>query len=442
MKASGPRGLEKLRLILRLQGPEILDAVFGLWKAHGDTVVVSLPFGQTLYFINDPADVMEILHKRGKKFIKGKALETFKLLIGNGVATSEQDEWVYHRRTVQPNFNRASLETYAPTVLRTIADHRRRWLAAGDGFQDFNKLLPWVSLDVVARTLLGADLSAELEELQRTWDTAMAFVVRRTYALARFPLGWPLPSHRRFNRAVRVIRNRVDSAVEREMRGKGSSDPNTFLARLLRSDVAGKLTKQEVSDQILNVLFAGLETTANALSSTLNLMLSHPDVHAKVLAELNSIVGSNPPTYAALEKQWYLRQVVHEALRLYPPVSIFVREALEPVELSAGILPKGAIVMLSPFVVHRQPKLWDEPEQFKPERFTSMSLMGPPHFFAFGAGGRTCPGDQFAINEMMFVLTDIFQNLVLELDTSRPVGLTFNGTLRSDPLRIRVTPIH
>jgi cytochrome P450 len=150
--------------------------------------------------------------------------------------------------------------------------------------------------------------------------------------------------------------------------------------------------------------------------------------------ELHRVLGQAAPGYAALEKQVYLRQIVYETLRLFPPVSIFVREALEEAELPTVSLPKGATVMLSPYVIHRQPELWKDPERFEPERFDTQRRIEPPYFWAFGAGARICAGDQFAINAMMLVLSDLFQNLDFELDTSRLAGLHFNGTLRPSPL--------
>jgi enediyne biosynthesis protein E7 len=437
----GPRGIERPLFIWHLRGPKIVKAIVNLWKTYGDFATVSLPNGRRLYFVNDPIDAMEILQKQAKKFVKGKTLETFKRLIGDGVATSERPDWIQQRRMVMPNFHVRTVEDYSATILATVQEHRRRWLEAENEYQDFNVLFPQLSQDIVARTLLGADLTAHLAQIHAAWDSAMNFVLRRTYAVAPLPLAWPLPSHRRFHRSARLIRNVVDMLIASQMDGKNSLDSKSFLARLLASDTARELHREEIRNKVLNVLFAGLETTANGLSSALYLILSHPNVKRKLLDELHSVLGKDPPSYGSLKQQWYLRQVVHEVLRLYPPVSIFPREALEDVQLSAGVLPKGATVLVSPFVLHRQPGLWQDPELFKPERFTSLSLMEPPHFFAFGAGSRSCVGDQFAINEMMLTLSDIFQNCALKMDTSRPISLLFNGTLRPDPVRIRITAI-
>lgn len=434
----GPRGLERIAYVRRLCTPHILDVVLELWKTYGDTAAISLPFGRALYFLHNPADVMEVLRKQSKKFIKGRSLETFKLLIGHGAATSESQEWVQHRRFVQPNFHHRNLPSYAGAVLQAAEDHRRQWLASGSGFQDFNLMASALSLDIVARTLFGADLTLQLAQIRQAWDSAMDFVLARTCAAVRLPLGWPLPGHRRFHRSAAFIRNTVDELIELQIKGKGSTDPNSFLARLLCSNPAKALAPAEIREQTLNILFAGHETTASGLSSALFLILTHPNVRGKFMAELHTVLGQAPPSYAALEKQTYLRQIVYETLRLFPPVSIFVREALEEIKLPGGILPKGATVMLSPYVVHRQRGLWEEPERFEPERFDSARVMEPPFFLAFGAGARTCAGDQFAIHAMMLVLSDIFQNLDFERDPSRPAGLSFNGMLRPSPLHVSV----
>jgi cytochrome P450 len=345
---------------------------------------------------------------------------------------------VRHRRAVQPNFHYRALGSYTAGILQAAEYHRQQWLASGPQFQDFNKMSSLLSLDIVARTLFGANLNSQLNELHQAWDGAMNFILARTCAPVRLPLGWPLPGHRRFRRSAAVIRNAVDHLIARQVEGKGCPDPNTFLSRLVGRNSANQLDLAEIREQTLNILFAGHETTASGLSSVLYLILIHPNVRRKFMAELHSVLGQAPPGYAALEKQTYLRQVVYETLRLVPPVSIFVREALEEVELPTIVLPKGATVMLSPYVVHRQAELWKDPERFEPERFDSERRMEPPYFFSFGAGARTCAGDQFAISAMMLVLTDLFQNLDFELDTSRPVGLSFNGMLRPSPMLVRV----
>ena len=437
--AGGPSGIEALRYLRRIQGPEILGAIQELWERYGDTAIVPLPFGRSLYFVNNPDDVMEILVRQAKKFIKGKALGTFKLLMGNGVATSDQPLWVQHRRQVQPSFHHKVLGRYTPTVLAAVAEHRAAWLSAGDDYLDFNDLLPQLAQDIVARTLLGADLSRQLATLHTVWDGAMAFVVRRTNAAIPLPLAWPLPSHRRFEEARRLIRDSVDGLVKRQLAGT-AGDPDSFLTRLLASGDADDLSRDEIVTQILNILFAGHETTGNGLGSALYFILRDPAVHAGLMEEIGTVLGDAPPDHSSLERLEYLRQVVHETLRLYPPVSIFVREALEAVELTTGSLPQGAVILLSPYILHRHPEIWPEPERFDPGRFSRPELMAPPHFFAFGAGGRTCLGDQYAINEMMLILTCMFQTLTLELDRSQPIGTGFNGTLRPEPLHIRVAP--
>ena len=438
MKLPGPRGFDNLRYLRRIQGPEILEAVVDLWKAYGDTSVISLPFGRSLYFIHSPPDVMEILVRQAKKFIKGKALDTFKLLIGNGVVVSDKEVWVRQRRQVQPNFHHHSLGNYAPAVMETVAEYRAAWLLR-DTFQDFDRLLPQLAQAIIARTLLGADLSHQLGEIQSNWDEAMAFVARRTNAIVRLPLGWPLPGHRRFAKSRELIRDAVARLVHQQVDNPASSGSNTLLKRMLR-DHSGEISHEELVTQILNVLFAGHETTGNGLSSALLFTLTHPDVRERIMKELDEVLAGKAPSYAFLEKQIYLRQVVYETLRLQSPVSLFVREATENVTLSACALPKGAIVMLSPHILHRHPALWSEPEKFDPDRFKDPVASAPPAFLAFGAGGRTCVGDQFAIDTMMLVLSDIFQNLDLELDRSRTFQVSyFNGTFKPHPLNIRVS---
>lgn len=438
MRQPGPRGLEKLRLLRRLQSPGIVEAICDVRRVYGDTAVVSLPFGRSLHFLNDPDDVMTILVRQARKFVKGKGLETFKLLIGEGVATADGARWLRDRRLALPSFDRRSLESYAAAILNTVEEHRRAWLAAGPGALDLNALLPPLTHDLLARLLLGVTLGPALMPLQQAWGEAMAFVLRRSNAPARLPLAWPLPSHRRFRRNARRIRDAIGRVIASAPPPQGENGPQPFLSRLLDANAALGLDREALIDQILNLLFAGHDTTAYGLSSALYLILAHPPVHARILAEIEEALdGQAAPSHAALARLPLLRKAVYESLRLYPPVSIFVRQALEAVPLSAGVLPKGAIILLSPFVLHRHPRVWRDPERFDPDRFASRALMAPPRFFAFGAGGRTCLGDELAVEAMMLILADLFRALELELDRSEPARLAFTGTLRPAPVRMQ-----
>ena len=430
---NGPRGLERLKFLKRMQGPQILDAMSELWQRFGDTVALPMPFGRSIWLLNDPDDVMVVLQKQAKRFAKGKALATFKLLLGEGVATAEREEWVRHRRLAQPEFARRSLESYTPIIVRTVAEHRRRWQALGR-IDDAAPLLLALTQDVIGRILLGADLGPQLDPIREAWESSMAFVLRRTNALLPLPLAWPLPAHRRFLRGAKVIRGCVEGLIE-----EPSRSANPFIARLRSAAGDGAPDHSAIVSQVLNILFAGHETTASGLGSALLLVLRHPAVAAGIRAELQTVLGRGAPHHAALERQVYLRKVVYETLRLCPPVALFPREALEEVELSAGPVPRGATIILSPYLLHRQPKLWPDPERFDPDRFTSPKLIAPPHFFAFGAGGRACVGDELAINIMILALSEIFRSGAVELDETRPIGLVYAGTLRPErlPLRLR-----
>ncbi|MBV9863358.1 MAG: cytochrome P450 [Alphaproteobacteria bacterium] len=438
MQASGPTGVEKLRYVLRLRGAGTLDALFALWQAYGDTARIALPFLPPLYAVNDPADVMVVLRKQADRFVKGRALRLFNELIGDGVVTAEGERWRDHRRAVQPYFAKESLASYGPAVCRVVAEHRSRWLRLAEGFDDFNPLLRDLAQDVIARALLGAQPCRELSEVQQAWARGMAVVVRRSNAVLRLPRWLTWRSHRRYRRARHELRSAVDRLIRRHLAPGRGPEPGTVLAHSLAEYRDGRLGEYEIRNRVLNLLFAGHETLAGGLASALFLILAHPPVRDRVLAELRNVLRDEPPEYGLLRRQPYFRQTILETFRLYPPVPIFVREATGPVELSAGTLPRGAIVLLSPYIMHRHPELWKDPEQFDPDRFAMPGLLAPPRFFAFGAGGRTCLGNEFAVNHIMLILGDLLQRLHIELDQSAAAGLAFDGILRPAPIKLRV----
>jgi cytochrome P450 len=464
----GPKGFGSFHYLNRIRRVGILDALVELWRDFGDLVRFQTPFGPLLYFVYDPQDVQQILLKDARKFIKGKAVEPFKLLVGNGLSVTENNVWLAQRRLVQPSFHMKSLEGYGPTMIATVKLHRERWISGMElsgerRIFDFNKAMSELTHDIVARTLLGKDLGPRLDTLQSSWSTALTFIVKRANQIIQLPLWLPLPSHLRFNRAMRTVTGTVDQIIKDQLEGRGSVDQTTLLARMLAARKAdsqaqvappvtahtpaetasstGLLTDRDIRDQVLNFLFAGHETTANAMAWSTYLILQNPPVKEKLLLELQQVLAGRTPNFQQLAELKYLRQVMFEALRVYPPVSMFVREALEEVQVGKYKIPKGAVVIISPFVMHRRPDLWKDGERFHPERFDDPATRTtPPAFLAFGAGGRACVGDNFAVNEMMVVMADLLQNIDFALNPQVPVKMHFNGTLRPEPFKVSIAP--
>ena len=446
----GPKGFESFVFLKRAKQIGFLPMLMELQKTYGDWVVVSSPTGQKIYIVNSASGIEEILHDQASKFIKGKAIEVFKLLIGNGLPVAEGEKWRSQRRLVQPSFHRISIEGYAPVMHQTTVEHAERWASAetstheADGSLNAARAIAQLTHDIIARTMFGADLGDSLGELQAAWTEALEFIVDRSMKIVKLPLWVPSKSNLNYKRAMALVSGTVDSIVQKRVSQKDSSERQDLLQRLLvarDSEKDGKqlMTDREVRDQILAFLFAGHETTASNIGFTLWRILGDPSIEAKVRAEIDEALGGSPATYDQLPKLAYLRKVIYEALRLYPPASMFVRQSIEDVEISGHLLKKGSIFILTPYVVHRNPELWSNPETFDPERFASPPNQPVARFFSFGAGPRVCIGEQFAIAEAQIVIATLLQKLDFELLSSPPVGELFRGTLQPSVLPVRVS---
>jgi cytochrome P450 len=195
-----------------------------------------------------------------------------------------------------------------------------------------------------------------------------------------------------------------------------------------------------VRDQILAFLFAGHETTASNIGFTLWKILENPEIEQKVREELQSVLGSEAPSYETLFRLTYLRKVVYEALRLYPAASMFVRQAVSDVEVAGHRFRKGSLFILAPYVIHRRPELWPDPLRFDPDRFNEPPNSGETtRYFAFGAGPRVCIGEQFAVLEAQLVIARLLQTLDLKLVPGEPVRELFRGTLQPSGLTVAVS---
>ena len=443
----GPSGRAALRWGGRIREAGIVAALVELQKEFGDLVQIKIPLGSHILFVYHPDDVTTILQKEAKSFIKGKAIDPFKLLIGQSLAVTEGATWLAQRRLLQPAFHMRSLEEYGPTMADVTADHRTKILPRDQvhATVDLNTVFSNLTHDIVARALLGAELGPMLDVLRRSWHVALSFIVTRANQLARWPLWAPLPSHFRFRRAMQTVKATVDDIIASESRGvaenRGSPARHNLLRRLLaaRASESVQISDQDIRDHALNFLFAGHETTANGLAWAVYLAGQNPDYKQKLCEELDRELQGQPADWNALDRLPYLRAFVYESLRLYPPVSMFVREATSSVALSRGTVLPGQIVVVSPFAMHRREELWPKAEVFDPDRFLGGSAKpNAPAFLAFGAGPRTCIGDHFAIKEMMIVLADFFQNLEIEIEADQNTRPVFNGTLQPHPMRVRL----
>ena len=390
-------------------------------REYGDFVPLRLGWMRAI-LLNHPDFVEYVLVTNHRNFIKGPVVRDLRQLLGNGLVTSDGDLWLRQRRLAQPAFHRDRIAalggvmvTYTERMLATWEDGDTR-----DVVQEMSRL----TLANVAQTLFGADVASEAD------DVAAALAVVREQSDARtnsllflLPDGIPTPGNLRLRKAVRRLDAIVDGIItQRRASGEERSDLLSLLLHAQEED-GSRLSDQQLRDEAKTFLLAGHDTTALALSWTWYLLSQYPEVEAKLIAELRAVLGGRAPTVADLPQLRYTERVVSEALRLYPPSWALARAALRDCQIGGYRVPAGTIVLMSQWVMHRDPRYFDRPEAFDPDRWADgLANRLPRHaYFPFGAGPRLCIGNAFAMMEACLQLATIAQQFRLTLVPGHPV---------------------
>ena len=385
-----------------------LGFMTALARKHGDVARISLG-GEPLYLISEPELIRDVLVTRNKSFVKGRALERSRILLGQGLLTSNGDYHLRQRRLAQPAFHRARIAEYAATMVSYAERAQRDW-REGDK-RDIAETMTHLTLAIAAKTLFDADVEHEAREIGEAMTVAIGLFDLVTLPFAELLMKLPLPSARRFRRA----KARLDATIYRiiaERRQSGEDRGDLLSMLMLARDEAGDggaMTDEQLRDEALTLFLAGHETTANALAWTWYLLSRNPGAEAALHAELDAVLGDRAPTMEDLPSLLYTRRVLAEAMRLYPPAWIIGRRALEQVTIGDYRIPKRALVAMSQWVVHRDERWWPEPERFDPGRWTPAAESSRPKFsyFPFGGGPRLCIGEQFAWTEGVLLIATI-----------------------------------
>jgi cytochrome P450 len=374
-------------------------------------------------------------------------------MLGDGILTSEGERWQRQKRFIQPLFTRRRVAGYVEVMAEETAALIHRWHAAARhrGTVDAAEDMMHLTLAVIGRVLFGADLDTATPALRDAFPVINAHVLRRAQSPLRLPATWPTPANRRAARAQRQLYEVVEGIIDR--RRAASAAGEDLLSLLLRArdpDALGAdtLDDAEVRDQVLIFLLAGHETTATALTFALHLLGRYPDVQQRVRVEAERVLGADDqrPTVERIAALGYTTQVVKEAMRLYPSAYAMGRQIPEGDVIEGYHLPPGADVFVSPWVTHRDPRVWEQPQRFDPDRFTPAQEK-QRHRYAylpFGGGPRACIGQYFSMLEATLATASIVRAFGLHAPPG-PVPLTTGITLRPAgcvPLTLAPQPPH
>jgi len=387
----------------------LLDAQNG----YGD--VVRLQLGPYLvHAVSHPRGVQHVLQDNHKNYCRGRFYARFRLFFGLGLLTSDGRYWLTHRRIAQPVFHRRVVELCATAIVDTVDDMLERWREpARQGRQlDIVAEMMRLSLSVLGKAVFKQDLGAEADVLNPAVRVGLSAMIPSGTVQDFLPPWLPTPHTLRVARARRTLRQIMSRVLAEHGRLNSEGDDLVSLLLSARDEETGDLlSEEEVFDEITTIFLAGHETTGTGLAWALHAISKHPEVARALQAEVETAVGSRRPTLADVPNLPYTRMVVDEALRLYPPIWGYTRDALEDDEIGGFRIPRGSTVFISPYVTHRHTELWDNPEAFDPHRFAGSQAASRPRFayFPFGGGPRKCIGNHLALLQMQLAVAMIMQ---------------------------------
>lgn len=413
--APGPLGPEMVSAIRTIRR-DPLAFLTATWKRYGDVVQFPIPRPPT-YLVNDPESVRHVLVGNARNY--GKATiqyESLALVTGEGLLSADTPRWRRQRPLVQPAFHHETLEGVVATVVSTACGVEREWSALAPGMViDADAYMMHAALDVVGRSLFGSDLSGDAARITAATLSGLEVVIARARVPLTPPRWLPTPANRKLQRA----RANLDAAVagilaERSRSGPGAGDMLDLLIAA-RDDRGVGLTPQEIRDEIVTFIVAGHETVASALAWAWLRLAQNPDMQERIAEEARL---AQPWSRASIANLPFTRAVFDETMRLYPPAWVITRSAKEADALPCGVaIPAGALVIISPYLLHRHPDVWSEPEHFQPDRF--LTAYDRDGFIPFGAGPRLCIGRDFAYVEGVLMLAMLAQAFRVTPTTGR-----------------------
>jgi len=399
-------------------------------RDYGD--ISAFRFGpRKLVLLNHPDLIEHVLLTENRNFTKHFALHLLRPTLGNGLILSEGDFWLRQRRLVQPAFARQRIEAYAPIFV----EHAERMLAGWrDGqSRDLHNDMMKLTLGIVAKTLLDVDTGDQADAVSEAADGIMVDFNSRF--LSAFPPPFWLPHPR--NLALKRHVRRLDAIILKVIgeRRAEKCDHGDLLSLLIEARDEGDntgMTDRQLRDEVMTMFLAGHETTANALSWTWYLLAQHPQAEARLHAELESVLGGRSPTAADVPRLPYTEQVILESMRLYPPAYVIGRQPIHDCAIGGYHVPAGASVLISQWVLHRDPRYFERPEEFDPDRWSDGLIRRQPKYtyLPFGGGPRACIGNSFAMLEAVLAVATVASRFRFQLVPGAPVVPWASITLR------------
>ncbi|AEI43995.1 cytochrome P450 [Paenibacillus mucilaginosus] len=403
---------------------------------EGELVSLRTSRTRPTFIVNSPRFIQSILVSQEASFRKGRSSDVLRRTLGDGLLTTEKETHSVQKRYMQPAFYKERIQAYAETVRELTREAADR-IRPGQTVALHDELMQ-LTLAIIAKTMFGADVDELKAELAAAVNDTIERTAKTLFSPLVLPLSYPTPGNRVHRRAIRTLEEMVYAVLDDASRTP-EKYRSTLLGMLLdTTDGEGNpLPREEIRDQMMTMLLAGHETTANLLTWVLYSLGREPEVAAELYRELDGLHGTPMSAFEAYRRFTFLPKVVQEALRLYPPAWMILRESEEKVVLHGEAFPAGSTFLISPYAIHRNGEVFEEPLAFRPHRFDGGESAWPRFaYFPFGGGVRGCIGSNFAMMEASLILSGLCRSLHFEPLDDAPavpeplVSLRIRGGLR------------
>jgi cytochrome P450 len=414
-KAPGPPTLQFFLNLPQFR-KDPLGAFFHSALTYGD--VVRYRGVWTSHQLSHPDHIQHVLQGNVANYRKGRGYKILRLSLGEGLLTSEGALWQRQRKMTQPSFQGQQVASFAVTMAENAEAMLRRWESNAGQHTVFDVVPEFMrlTLNIAAQVLFTTNLEADAESIRRTLDIGRDYSVDRAWSIFPPPLSIPTRRNREYRGALANIHGIIDRIIAARRQSPARiSDLLTMLMEA-RDESGAPMSDKQLRDEVITLLTAGHETTTLALAWTCFLIATRPDVAERMTAEASFLNGRSP-AYEDLMKLRYSRMVAEESMRLYPPVWTLARTAINEDEIGGYRIPAGSEILIFPYITQRHPKWWQDADAFRPERFAPENSAARPRYayLPFGAGPRTCIGLNFAMTEILVVLTLLLQRFRLSL---------------------------
>lgn len=419
----GPKSLIPLRNFFGFRGNS-LKFLKTISKKYGDLVYFRMgPF--PILFVNHPDYIKEVLSTQNSNFIKGRPLEMAKEILGNGLLTSEGEFHKQQSRIIQPAFHLKMMEIYAPAMTEYADRLMQQW---GDGKEvDMMEEMIKMSTGIAGKTMFNVDIAQEVPGINKSLEDIMKIFGRVTIPFAELLLKIPLPGTIRFFKAKKKLDSIIYNIISD--RKKNKLDNGDLLSLLLQAqkDLYNdeEVTDQQIRDEAMTLFLTAFDTTSLALTWTWHLLSKNPNVEKKLHDEIDRILNGRKPTIDDFPNLKYTRMVFEESMRLFPPIYIISRQAIDDFEIGSYYVPGGTIVLISPYLIHRDSRFHLDPDNFIPKSWDKCPKHQPSRYeyLPFSVGTRACIGQHYAWMEGVLVLASIAQFWKIEMVPNHPVEI-------------------